>query len=48
MILTIHKQPILDFQFHQVSIAQWLAQPLATGEVLGSNPGKGKNLLISE
>ena len=33
---------------NQVIIAQWLARWLATGEVLGSNPGKGKNLLISE
>ena len=29
-------------------IAQWLARQLATGEVLGSNPGKGENLLISD
>ena len=32
---------------HQVIIAQWLAWRLATGEVPGSNPGKGENLLIS-
>ena len=29
---------------HQVIIAQWLVQRLATGEVPGSNPGKGDNL----
>ena len=34
------------FLFDQVIIAEWLAWQLATGEVLGSNPGKGKNLLI--
>ena len=32
----------------QVVIAQWLARWLATGEVPGSNPGKGENLLISD
>ena len=31
---------------HQVVIAQRLAWRLATGEVPGSNPGKGENLLI--
>ena len=30
---------------NQVVIAQWLAWQPATGEVPGSNPGKGKNLL---
>ena len=29
----------------QVVIAQWLARRLATGEVPGSNPGKGDNLI---
>ena len=33
---------------NQVIIAQWLAQRLATVEVLGSNPEKGENLLISD
>ena len=33
---------------HQVIIAQWLVQRLATGEVPGSNPTKGDNLLISD
>ena len=32
--------------FHCVILAQWLAWPLATGEVPGSNPGKGDNLII--
>ena len=32
----------------QVIIAQWLAWQIATGEVPGSNPGKGENLLISD
>ena len=32
----------------QVVIAQRLAPWLATGEVPGSNPGKGENLLISD
>ena len=32
----------------QVIIAQWLAWRLATGYVLGSNPGKGDNLLTSD
>ena len=35
------------FNFDQVIIAQWLACRLATGEVSGSNPSKGENLLIS-
>ena len=29
-------------------IAKWLARGLASGEVPGSNPGKGENLLISD
>ena len=33
---------------NQVVIAQWLAWPLATGEVPGSNPSKGENLVISD
>ena len=33
---------------NQVIIAQWLARRLATGEVPGSNPSKGDNLLISD
>ena len=32
----------------QVIIAQWLAQHLATSEVLGSNPCKGENFLNSD
>ena len=32
----------------QVVIAQWLARRLATRVVLGSNPSKGENLLISD
>ena len=45
---------IIKFDFYptlsknQVVIAQWLAQRHATGEVPGSNPGKGENLLISD
>ena len=31
-----------------VVIAQWLARRLANGEVPGSNPGKGEDLLISD
>ena len=33
---------------YQVVIAQWLARRLPTGEVPGSNPGKGEDLLISD
>ena len=33
---------------NQVIIAPWLAWRLATGEVTGSNPGKGENLLFSD
>ena len=45
--------PMLDVYFvfkfcNQVFIAQWLAWRLATGELLGLNPGKGENLLISD
>ena len=29
-------------------MTQWLAWQLATGEVPGSNPGQGDNLLISD
>ena len=29
--------------FYQVVIAQWLARQFATGEVPGSNSGKGEN-----
>ena len=32
----------------QVVIAQWLARRLATWKVLGSNPSRGENLLISD
>ena len=39
---------ILTIEGNQVVIAQWLAWRLATGEVPGSNPGKGENLLISD
>ena len=38
----------ITLENYQVVIAQWLARRLATGEVPGSNPGKGENLLISE
>ena len=39
----------VDSEFNlNIYIAQWLARQLATGEVPGSNPGKGENLLISE
>ena len=37
-----------NVQWDQVVIAQWLAWRLATGEVPGSNPGKGEDLLISD
>ena len=38
-----------DFSFRdEVVIAQWLARWLAIGEVVGSNPYKGENLLISD
>ena len=33
---------------YKVIIAQWIAQRLATGEVPGSNPSKGENLLIDD
>ena len=33
---------------YQVVIAQWLARRLETGVVLGSNPGKEDNFLISD
>ena len=33
---------------YEVVIAQWLALRLATGEVPGSNPGKGEKVLISD
>ena len=33
---------------NQVVMAQWLARRLAIGEVPGSNPGEGENLLISD
>ena len=33
---------------NQVVIAQWLAQRLATGAVLGSSPGKGDNTICGE
>ena len=43
---------IINFEsncwIHQVIIAQRLARLLATGEVLGSNPGKEENLLKSD
>ena len=32
----------------QVIIVQWLGRWFATGEVRGSNPRKGDNLLISD
>ena len=35
----------MEIVINQVVIAQWLARRLAAGEVLGSNPGKGENLL---
>ena len=40
--------PDKHFQSNQVVIAQWLEWRLATRVVPGSNPGKGKNLLISD
>ena len=33
---------------YQVVIAQWLSQWLAAGDVPGSNPSKGNNLIISD
>ena len=33
------------FWILQVVIAKWLARWLATGEVLGSNPGMGENVI---
>ena len=33
---------------YEVVIVQWLARRFATGEGLGSNTGKGENLLISD
>ena len=32
-----------DIKINEVVIAQWLEWRLATGEVPGSNPDKGKN-----
>ena len=43
----LKKIVLLSIQDYQVVIAQWLARCLATGEVQGSNPGKGVNLLVS-
>ena len=34
----------LNVAVQQFVLAQWLARRLATGEVQGSNPGKGKNI----
>ena len=45
--MTIIGRDDLITSFDQVVIAQWLARRVATGEVPGSNPGKGENLLIS-
>ena len=42
---------ILEWKYSEHSIylsSQWLARWLATGEVPGSNPGNGENLLISD
>ena len=33
---------------NQIVIAQWFVRRLITGEVPGSNPSKGDNLLISD
>ena len=46
----IQQRPLLlaPLVLEQVVIAQWLARQLATGEVPGSNPSKGENLLISD
>ena len=38
-------EKVLRLRVNQVIIAQWLAWQLATGEVPGSNPGKGQNLI---
>ena len=40
--------PLLKSHSNQVVIAKWLARRLATGEVPGSNLGKGENLLIAD
>ena len=37
---------LLTYQLDQVIIAQWLAWHLAAGQVLASNPGKVRELLI--
>ena len=42
-----HNVNLFSVQY-KVVIAQWLALQFATGEVPGSNPGLGKNLLISD
>ena len=34
--------------YYQVVIAQWLARLLATGEVPGSNPNKGKKISMKK
>ena len=39
---------VLGNDLNQVIIAQRLAWQLITGEVQGSNPGKGENLFISD
>ena len=54
-VLDLLQVSYLSFSNYQVVIAQWLARRLATGdkrlatgEVLGSNPSKEDNLLISD
>ena len=43
-LLLQHFLFFIFFSLYQVVIAQWLAWGLATGEVLGSNPGKGESI----
>ena len=38
-------QQVSPLKLYEVIIAQWLAWQLATGEVPGSNPGEGENLI---
>ena len=43
----IKKLVVLKKKSDHVIIAQWLARQLATGEVPGSNPSKGDDLINS-
>ena len=47
-VVKLVKPKVQAKQANKVIIAQWLARRLATGEVPGSNPYKGDNLLISD